>query len=451
MQMIGADTLLAARNQMAFSLGFHIVLSCFGVGFPFLIYLLHRRGIRKNDNDALVLARRWSKVAAVLFAVGAVSGTILSLEMGLLWPGMMSTYGDVIGLPFAFEGIAFFLEAVFLGVYLFGWDRLPPSIHIKTLIPIAVSGAFGTFCIMAVNAWMNDPTGFRLVNGKVTDIDPWAAMLNSSVWGMSLHMFVGAYMVVGFLVASVYAVGLRRGRADRRHHLAIRYALSVAAIAALVQPFVGHISGIGLADRQPSKLAAMELATETETRAPLRIGGVLIDGEVKGAIEIPLLGSLMSGNNINAEVPGLDAVATEKTPPVNLVHLSFQGMIALGSALAFFSIIFWWREWRGRSLLASRISLAFIAVSGAMAVLALELGWITTEVGRQPWIVYGFMTVDEAVTQNSAVIYTLIGTIVVYAVMGIAAIAVLQSMARRWRSGESDSLPSPYSPEVFAS
>jgi cytochrome d ubiquinol oxidase subunit I len=435
---------------MALSLGFHIVLSCFGVAFPFLIYLLHRRGLRKNDPDALTLARRWSKVAAVLFAVGAVSGTILSFEMGLLWPGLMSTYGDVIGLPFALEGIAFFLEAIFLGIYLYGWDRLPPNLHLKTLLPIMASGTFGTFCIMAVNAWMNSPTGFRVENGDIVDVDPLGAMLNSAVWGMALHMFVAAYMVVGFVVAGVYAYAVRKGRDDRRHRMALRYALAVAAVAAVVQPVVGHLSGLRLADEQPSKLAAMELATDTETRAPLRIGGVLIDGEVVGAIEIPVLGSILAGNSPSAEIPGLDQFGPETTPPVNIVHLSFQTMIGIGTLLAAFSIWFWWRERRRRSLIDSSRALGFVSITGVLAVIALQTGWITTEVGRQPWIAYEVMTVEEAVTTNSNVWISLVTVVVVYAIMGVAAIAVIRSMAERWRRGEGDALPSPYSPERVA-
>lgn len=446
--MLALDTLMAARYQMALSLGFHIVLSCFGVAFPLLIYLLHRRGLKQNDKDALTLARRWSKVAAVLFAVGAVSGTILSFEMGLLWPGLMSTYGDVIGLPFALEGIAFFLEAVFLGIYLYGWDRLPPSVHLKTLIPIMASGAFGTFCIMAVNAWMNAPTGFTLENGEVTDVDPLAAMFNDAVWGMALHMFVAAYMVVGFVVAGVYARAIRKGRDDRHHRMGLRYALAIAAVAAVVQPVIGHVSGLRLADDQPSKLAAMELATETETRAPLRIGGVLLDGEVVGAIEIPVLGSILAGNSPDAEIPGLDRLAPDVTPPVNIVHLSFQTMIGVGTLLAAFSVWFWWRERRRRSLLDSPRALGFISISGVLAVIALQTGWITTEVGRQPWIAYDVMTVDEAVTTNSNVWISLVAVIVVYTVMGTAAFAVIRSMSARWRRGEADALPSPYSPEM---
>ena len=277
--LLALDNLMAARYQMALSLGFHIVLACFGVALPALIYVLHRRGIGHDDHDALVLAKKWAKVSAVLFAVGAVSGTILSFEMGLLWPGMMSTYGDVIGLPFALEGIAFFIEAVFIAIYLYGWGRLSPRVHLNTLIPIMISGAFGTFCIISVNAWMNAPAGFDIdADGEVINVRPLEAMFNSAVVGQSVHMFVAAYVVTGFLVAAVYAIGMLKGRDDRRHRLGFAVAMAFAGIAAVIQPFVGHLTGERLAEEQPSKLAAIELATETESRAPLLIGGILIDG-----------------------------------------------------------------------------------------------------------------------------------------------------------------------------
>ena len=292
--LLAVEELVAARYQMALSLGFHIVLSCFGVAFPTLIYVVHRRGLN-GDDVALTLARKWSKVAAVLFAVGAVSGTILSFEMGLLWPGMMETFGDVIGLPFALEGIAFFVEAVFIGIYLFGWDRLPPKVHLRTLIPIIASGLFGTFCILAVNTWMNAPSGFDLVvdaSGtlRATDVDPLAAIFNRALWPQFIHMFVATYLVTGFVVAAVYAVGILRGRRDRAHHLGFVVAFAFATVAALVQPVIGHVAGMRLATDQPSKLAAMELSLETETHSPLIIGGVLIDGEVRGGIRIPNVG-----------------------------------------------------------------------------------------------------------------------------------------------------------------
>ncbi len=325
--LLAVEELVAARYQMALSLGFHIVLSCFGVAFPTMIYVVHRRGIYRGDEVALTLARKWSKVAAVLFAVGAVSGTILSFEMGLLWPGMMETFGDVIGLPFALEGIAFFVEAVFIGIYLFGWDRLPPKVHLRTLIPIIASGLFGTFCILAVNSWMNAPSGFDLVvdaSGtlRATDVDPLAAIFNRALWPQFVHMFVATYLVTGFLAASVYAVGILRGRRDHAHRLGFIVPFAFATVAALVQPVIGHVAGMRLATDQPSKLAAMELAVETETNSPLIIGGVLIDGEVRGGIEIPSVGSLARpglGRPHRARperVPGRGSATGERRSPV---------------------------------------------------------------------------------------------------------------------------------------
>ena len=351
------SSLLAARWQMALSLGWHIVLACFGVAFPMLIWVVHRRGIRDADDVALGLAKRWSKVAAVLFAVGAVSGTILSFEMGLLWPELMRTYGDVIGLPFALEGIAFFIEAIFIGVYLYGWGRLPPKVHLFMLVPIAVSGVVGTFCILSVNAWMNTPAGFRLVDGAVTDVDPWAAMFNPGVWVQFAHMWVATVMVVGFSTAAVYAAGLLRGRDDRHHRLGFRVAFAFAAVAALVQPLIGHLAGARLADAQPTKLAAMELAPRTEQPAPLVIGGVLLGGERRFAIEIPRLGSLIARADVDRPVQGLEEFPADERPRdalVTIVHLSFQTMVAIGLTLALLGAVFWWRTRRGRDLLGSR-------------------------------------------------------------------------------------------------
>ncbi len=269
--LLAADSpvLLPARWQMTVSLGTHIILSCFGVAFPAMIWVVHGRAIRNDDPVALGLAKRWSKVAAVLFAVGAVSGTILSFEMGLLWPEFMRQFGDVMGVPFALEGIAFFLEAIFLGIYLYGWGRMPPKQHRAVLIPIALSGVAGTFCILAVNSWMNSPTGFQIVDGKVTDINPWAAMFNDAVWLQFLHMWIATFMVVGFCVAAVYATGMLRGRDDRHHRMGFAVPYAFAAIAALAQPAVGHLAGLRLATAQPSKLAAIELSIDSEDACPL--------------------------------------------------------------------------------------------------------------------------------------------------------------------------------------
>jgi cytochrome d ubiquinol oxidase subunit I len=444
--MVLADQLLAARYQMALSLGFHIVLSCLGVAFPALIFVAHRRGLRSNDPIALSLARRWSKVAAVLFAVGAVSGTILSFEMGLLWPGLMSQYGDVIGLPFALEGIAFFVEAIFIGIYLYGWDRLPPRVHLYTLIPMMVSGVFGAFCVLAVNSWMNAPSGFRLVGGKVVDVDPLAAIFNKALPMQFLHMLLAAYMVTGFLVASVYAAGMWRGRRDHRHRLGFLVAFGFASVASLIQPVVGHVAGMRLATQQPEKLAAIDLAIDTKQNAPLTIGGALIDGRARGGIEIPGVGSILARAGFNRPVRGLNDFAVDDRPPVNVVHWSFQSMVALGTLLALGSLAFWLRRRRGHDPFASRWTMRLAMLAGPASVLTLELGWITTEVGRQPWMVYRVLRVRDAVTENDGVYVSLATLVVVYAVMGVVALRVLRNMSTRWRAGESDDLPTPYGP-----
>jgi cytochrome d ubiquinol oxidase subunit I len=441
------EGLLPARQQMALSLGWHIVLACFGVAFPAMILVMHLRGIRRDDPVALELAKRWSKVSAVLFAIGAVSGTVLSFEMGVLWPGLMGTYGDVLGLPFAFEGLSFFVEAIFLGIYLYGWGRMPPKQHVLMLVPMALAGVVGTFCVLAVNAWMNDPTGFRLVDGVVTDIDPWAAMFNDQVWLQFAHMWVAAYMVVGFSVAGVYAVGMLRGRRDEHHRLGFMVPFVFASVAALTQPFMGHLLGGGLDERQPAKLAAFELAETAESPSPLRLGGIFTDGEVRGAIDIPVLGSLIAMSSFSDPVPGLDQIPEEDRPPVNLTHWAFQSMVGIGTLLAASVSLFWFLRWRGRNLLEKRWFLRFAAISGPLAVLALESGWIATEVGRQPWIVYGYMRTTEAAGDYSGLWWLLGATAVVYALMTAGAIVVLRSMARRWRAGETD-LPSPYAPQT---
>jgi cytochrome d ubiquinol oxidase subunit I len=444
-----SPVLLPARWQMTVSLGTHIVLAAFGVAFPAMIWVVHGRGIRDGDEVALGLAKRWSKVAAVLFAVGAVSGTILSFEMGLLWPEFMRLFGEVIGLPFALEGIAFFLEAIFIGIYLYGWGRLPAKLHRAVLIPITLSGVGGTFCILAVNSWMNSPSGFHVADGKVTDVNPWAAMFNDAVLLQFLHMWIATFMVVGFAVAAVYATGMLRGRDDRHHRLGFVVPFAFAAVASIAQPVVGHLAGLRLASAQPSKLAAMELSSDATSRAPLILGGVILDGRTRFALQIPVLGSLIARSDPNATVPGLSDFAEEDRPNdelATMVHLSFQGMVASGFALVGLSAWWWLRRGGGRDPLASRRFLVAAVAAGPVAVLALELGWMTTELGRQPWIVYRVMRIADAVTDDNAIWASFVVLVMVYAGMTVGAVAVLRSMARRWREGETLDLPTPYSP-----
>lgn len=433
---------------MALSLGWHIVLACFGVAFPAMIYVVHRRGLRRGDQVALELAKRGSKVSAVLFAIGAVSGTVLSFEMGLLWPGLMGPYGDVLGLAFAFEGLSFFVEAIFLGIYLYGWGRLPGRVHLYMLLPMMAAGIVGTFCVVSVNAWMNAPAGFRLVDGEVVDVNPWRAMFNDLALLQFGHMWVAAYMVVGFTVAAVYAVGMLRGRRDGHHRLGFLVPFVFATVAALAQPVVGHLLGGNLGDRQPAKLAAFELAETTESPSPLRIGGVYVDGEVRGTIDLPYLGSLLAQNSFTEPVRGLDTIPADERPPINLTHWAFQSMIGIGILLMLASLLFWVARWRGRDLLDKRWFLRFCVLAGPLAVVAMEAGWIATEVGRQPWVVYKVLRTADVAGDSPWIWWSLTGTVVVYVGLTIGATVVLRSMARRWRAGERD-LPSPYAPETL--
>ncbi len=437
--------LLPARQQMAVSLGWHIVLACFGVAFPTIIFVVHRRGIVRDDAVALGLARRWAKVSAVLFAIGAVSGTVLSFEMGLLWPGLMGRFGDVLGLPFAFEGLSFFVEAIFLGIYLYGWDRMSPRRHLMMLIPMGLAGIVGTFCVISVNAWMNHPAGFSIRNGEVVDINPWAAMFNEGVWLQFLHMWVAAFMVVGLSVSGVYAFGMLRGRIDHHHKLGFTVPFAFASVAAVAQPFIGHVLGMRIHDTQPAKLAAFELAQTTESPAPLRLGGVLIDGEVRWALTIPRLGSIIARNSWDAPVPGLEGIPRSEWPPVNITHLAFQSMVAIGTLLAGVTLLYWLARWRGHDLRGNRWFLRVCVITGPLAVAAVESGWIATEVGRQPWTVWQVLRTVDAASQSSGLWWSYIAILVGYVGMTVGAVLVLRSMARRWRAGDAE-LPSPYGP-----
>jgi cytochrome d ubiquinol oxidase subunit I len=440
--------LLPAREQMAVSLGFHIILSCFGVAFPAMIFVMHRRGIVADDPIALRLAKRWAKVSAVLFAIGAVSGTVLSFEMGLLWPGLMGRFGDVLGLPFAFEGLSFFCEAIFLGIYLYGWGRMPPRLHLAMLVPITVSGVVGTFCVVAVNSWMNHPTGFQIRGGEVTDVDPWAALFNPLVWPHFVHMWLGAFMLVGLVVAAVYAANLLRSGGDATNRLGFTVPFVFASVASVSQPVVGHVLGLQVGTMQPAKLAAFELALETEPGpAPIRLGGFFTAGVVRGALTIPRIGSIITRGSFDAPIPGLDTVPRSDWPPVNITHWSFQVMVGIGTLLALAAALFWIVRRLGRDPLNNRWYLRFAVVAGPLAVICLEAGWVATEVGRQPWTVWQVLRTSDAASWSPAIWWSYIGVLVLYVGMAVGGTVVLRSMVRRWRAGE-ENLPSPYGPNV---
>ncbi|HEU4349393.1 MAG TPA: cytochrome ubiquinol oxidase subunit I [Actinoplanes sp.] len=417
-----------ARSQMALSLGWHIVVACFGVAFPAMVVFAEWRGHR-GDRELSRLAHTWARAMGVLFAVGAVSGTVLSFEMGMLWPGLMSRFGEVYGYPFTLEGFAFFLEAIFVGIYLFGWDRLSPRVHMLCALPIVLSGIAGAFFVVAANAWMNTPTGFRLENGEVVEARPVAAMFNPSTAAETVHMLLAAWMVVGFSVASVYAVGMLRGRRDRYHRYGLLIPLTAALVATPIQIGVGDWIANVVAEHQPVKLAAMEAHYETSRGVALSIGGIYMDDELRYAIEIPRGLSLLVHHHPDAEVIGLDSVPPDLRPPVNITHLSYNAMVGIGFALlalAAWTGFVWWRR---RDLPRTRWFLRAVAVSGVAAVTALEAGWIATEVGRQPWIVYQVYLTRDAVSTAPGLRYGFFTVLAVYIVLTGMTAYVLRRIA----------------------
>ncbi|MFD7438376.1 cytochrome ubiquinol oxidase subunit I [Streptomyces sp. NPDC059861] len=426
----GEPDLGAARMQMALSLGWHIILACLGVGMPAITLIAEWRGHRTGDLNYRLLARRWARAMGVLFAVGAVSGTILSFEMGLLWPGLMGTYGEVIGLPFSLEGIAFFIEAIFLGIYLYAWDRLPPVPHMLSGLPIVVAGVASAFFVVTANAWMQQPTGFDTENGQIVSVDPWAAMFNPATPPQTVHMILAAFMVAGFLMAGVYAVAMLRGRRHRYHRLGFLIPFTVAAIITPVQIGVGDWAAHFVAENQPVKLAAMEGVFHTEHGAPLHLGGFAIGGELRYALEIPNGLSLLAHWSPDAEIVGLENVPEADRPPVNVTHWAFQIMVGTGFGLLALSawLALTWK--RHRDLPRSPWFLRACVLSGVGAVLALEAGWTVTEVGRQPWIVYGVMRTSEAVNPAPGLIWGFVLVALVYAVLTVATIYVLRRLAR---------------------
>ncbi len=425
-----------ARAQMATTLGFHIILACFGIAFPTIVLVAEFRGLSRSDDVAMLLARRWSQVMGVLVAVGAVTGTVLSFEMGLLWPGLMRTYGAVLGVPFGFEGIFFFLEAIFTGIYLYGWQRLPGWTHFYTGIPIALTGLGGAVAVMAANSWMNSPGGFTLSHGRVVAVNPWQVFFNRATLYETPHMILAAYMVVGFMVASVYAAGILKGHRDRYHRLGFGIPFTLAAILTPIQIFVGDTAARAIASQQPVKFAAIEYVTRTGRGVPEYLGGFYVNGKVYFGLRIPDADSLLVGFSPHTRVIGLDSVAPADRPPaLTLIHLSFDAMVGLAFVLLLAGL---WAllMWRRRHGLPRQSWFWWLAVlCGPAALVAMECGWIVTEVGRQPWVVYQLMTTSAAATTNGGVIDSLTAVIILYAVLGVATVIILRMLARRWRRG----------------
>jgi cytochrome d ubiquinol oxidase subunit I len=447
-----ASNLLAAREQMAFTLGFHIVLSCLGVALPATILIANYIGLRRGDADAIELAKRWSKAMALTFAVGAVTGTVLTFEFGLLWPRFMDRFGAAFGIAFAIEGLFFFTEAIFLAIYIYGWKRLGGWTHFWSGVPMVVTGIGGAFSVVAANSWMNQPQGFTLdAAGKVVDTDPLKVLFNPATGYEAPHMILAAYIVVGFLVASVYATGMLKGRRDRLHRLGLLIPLAIGLVASPLQFLVGDTAARAVADNQPAKFAGMECIQETGTHQTEYVGGICTSSGVKAAIPIPDLDSFLVGFSADTKVTGLNGIPADEQPPADtLLHLAFDAMIGICTLFIALGAWFAWVWWKRRDMPKTPWFLRAVAISGSLAVLSLWCGWIVTEVGRQPWIVQGYMRTAEAVTPAHGIWFSFAAVLLLYAAIGTVAIGVLRAMSRRWREGAPEPEGTPYAPPVEA-
>ena len=417
-----------ARSQMAMSLAFHIIFAALGTGMPLLMAFAEGMYLRTRQPVYLDLSKRWARGTAILFAVGAVSGTVLSFELGLLWPRFMEKAGAIIGMPFSLEGFAFFTEAIFIGVYLYGWNRLSPFWHWFSGLIVAVSGIFSGIFVVTANAWMNSPAGFKMVDGKITDIDPIAAMLNQASLHEVLHMTLAAFAATGFAVAAVHAFFLLRDRNSLFHRSALGIALAVAGISIPLQILSGDLSARAVGRLQPAKLAAMEAHYRTQTGAPLLIGGIPNDETrtTDYALSIPYGLSFLLADDFDARVAGLDEFPKSEWPNVRIVHWSFDLMVASGMALLALAVWSGWLWWKHRRLADHPWLLRALVAAGPLGFVAIEAGWVVTEVGRQPWIIYGVMQTKDAVTPMHWIVAPFVAFTGLYAFLGFIVFFVLR-------------------------
>jgi cytochrome d ubiquinol oxidase subunit I len=399
---------IAARSQMGLSLGFHIVFSCIGMVMPFFMAVAHFYWLRTNNIVYKNITKAWSKGVAIFFATGAVSGTVLSFELGLLWPEFMKHAGPIFGMPFSLEGTAFFIEAIALGFFLYGWDRFNRWFHWFTGVVVGVSGLVSGILVVAANAWMNSPAGFDFVDGQYLNIDPMKAMFNDAWFSQALHMCIAAFSATGFAVAGIHALMILKKKNVYFHTQSFRIAAVFACVAAVLQPLSGDISAKDVAKRQPAKLAAMEAHFHTEASAPLIIGGIpdVKEQKVNYALKIPGLLSFMVHEDFNTPVNGLDKIPLENQPPIAITHYAFQIMVGLGMVMLLIAVCYFIAIFKKKSWLLSKWLLNLFVVATPMGFIAVEAGWTVTEVGRQPWIIHGVMRTADAVTPMPGIAYS---------------------------------------------
>ena len=415
------ENLDAARMQMAFTLIFHIVFACIGMVMPFFMIISHYKWIKTRNPVFLKLTKSWQKGVAIFFVTGAVSGTALSFELGLLWPEFMIHAGPIIGMPFSLEGAAFFIEALALGFYLYGWNKIPERFHWITGTIVGISGVTSGILVVSANSWMNAPSGFDYSNGQFTNIDPVKAFLNPAWFTQAIHMTLAAFVATSFAVAGIHAWQIYKKRNTELHKQAFKIAILFGSIAALLQPLSGDMSAKDIAERQPVKLAALEAHYETEKGAPLYIGGIVDEekGEVSYKIEIPKALSFLAFGDFDAEVKGLNDFPKQDLPPVAITHYAFQLMVGLGTLLMFSAVIYF-ISIRKKHWQQNQRYWLYFALLAPVGFLALEAGWIVTEVGRQPWIIHNIMRTKDAVTPMPGMIYSFYMYVCLYIILGTA-------------------------------
>jgi cytochrome d ubiquinol oxidase subunit I len=421
------DDFIAARSQMALSLGFHIVFSCIGMVMPFFMAVAHYYWLSTNNIVYKNVTKAWSKGVAIFFATGAVSGTVLSFELGLLWPGFMKHAGPIFGMPFSLEGTAFFIEAIALGFFLYGWDRFNKWFHWFTGVIVGVSGLASGILVVAANAWMNSPAGFDFVNGQYTNIDPIEAMFNDAWFSQALHMTIAAFVATGFAVAGVHALMILKGKNVLFHTKSFTIAAIFGCVAAILQPLSGDISAKDVAIRQPAKLAAMEAHFVTEKAASLIVGGIPDEKNrrVDYAIKLPGFLSFLAHGDFESEVTGLDQIPEENHPPVALTHYAFQIMLGAGMAMMLIAILYFLALWKKQTWLQSKWLLKLFVASTPLGFIAVEAGWTVTEVGRQPWIIYNIMRTADAVTPMPGIAYSFYLFSAVYVSLAVIVVFML--------------------------
>ena len=417
-----------ARSQMGMSLAFHIIFAVIGMAMPLLMAVSEGCYLWTKKPIFLELSKRWAAGTTILFAVGAVSGTVLSFELGLLWPKFMEYAGGIIGMPFSLEGFAFFTEAIFLGIYLYGWNRIPPVLHWLAGIVVAVSGVLSAVFVVLANAWMNAPAGFDVVNGQLVNINPIAAMLNRASLHETIHMVLAAYVATGFLVAGIHAFFLLRDPKNAFHRASCSIALVVACISIPLQMVSGDFAAEEVAKLQPTKLGAMEAHYQTSKGAPLVIGGIPNDttGTVDYALQIPFGLSLLVGHNPETEVFGREHFPRDQWPNVRLVHWSFDIMVGTGSVMLAVAAWVAWIWWRTRRLPDNKWLLRALVCCAPLGFIAVETGWFVTELGRQPWIIYGFMRTRDAVTPMPGLVVPFTTFTTVYLLLAVIVIFLLR-------------------------